>query len=157
MTNDPDEWRVIHNPITGEILTLLERTPEQVVFDVEFPPQRLPVVIHSHPGTESFEVLEGTLRLTVGADVHSLGAGETFTVHDQLHGPANVSDRLARVRVTCAERPEFAERGLRDAFGLARHGRMTADGRPKDILAMALLSENGKYYMPVMPRPLGSL
>jgi quercetin dioxygenase-like cupin family protein len=109
MTINDDEWRVIHNPITGEVLTFLERTPEQVVFDVEFPPHGVPVVSHSHPGSESFQVLDGQLRLTVGGDVHDLGPGETLTVHDELHGPSNVSDRPVRVRVTCAELPEFAE------------------------------------------------
>lgn len=136
MTDDADEWRVIHNPITGEVLTFLKRTPEQVVFDLELPPQRLPVAVHSHPGTESFEVLEGTLRLTVAGDVHDLGPGETSTVHDELHGPANVSDRLARVRVTCAELPEFAERGLRGGFGLARYGRMTGGWAAKGHLGV---------------------
>jgi quercetin dioxygenase-like cupin family protein len=53
----------IHNPITGEVLTFLESSSEQVVFDVEFTPQGVAVVSHSHPGSESFEVLDGQLRL----------------------------------------------------------------------------------------------
>ena len=151
---DPDPWRVIENPRTGEVLTFLQRTPQQVTFDVEFPGGGAPVVKHSHPGTESFLVLDGELRLTVDDKVYDLGPGESYTVHSQLHFPSNVTDRPARVRVTCAGAPEFAERGLRASFGMARDGLIRLDGTPADLLAMALLSEHGAYYVPIMPRPV---
>jgi quercetin dioxygenase-like cupin family protein len=149
-----DPWRVIENPRTGEILTFLDRTPQQVTFDEVFPAGGAPVVKHSHPGTESFLVLDGELRLTVDDKVYDLGPGESYTVHRQLHFPSNVTDRPARVRVTCTGAPAFAERGLRASFGMARDGLIRPDGTPADILAMALLSENGAYYLPIMPRPL---
>lgn len=147
-----DPWRTIHNPITGEVLTFLESGVEQCVFDLVIPSGRVPVVTHRHPGTENFHVLGGRLHLTVDGVPHDLEVGQQHTVHQEFHAPTNVSGADVTVRVT-AKPGYFAERGIRVAFGLARDGRIAADGKPKDLLSLALVSENGQYML-AGPPPL---
>lgn len=121
--------------------------------DFEFPPGGRPVPQHAHPGSESFEVLQGAIDLRVGRQVHRLAVGETFTVTTELHSPSNPLDVPAVVRVVC-EPGAFAERGLRGYFGMARDGLIRDDGRPRDLLAAAVLnvSEEGELYLPPLPR-----
>lgn len=147
-----EPWRTIHNPITGEAATFLESNADKCVFDLTIPPDRVPIVTHRHPGREHFRVLAGRLRLTVDGVVHDLEPGREHAVHQEFHAPTNVSGSDVTVRVTC-EPGYFAERGMRVAFGLARDGRIAADGKPKDLLSLALVSENGKF-MIAGPPPL---
>ena len=139
------DWDVIENPITRERLRFVERTDDRVVMEVLFPVGGAPVVEHRHPGWERFEVKSGTLDLTVDRVVKRLTAGEEFTVTNEFHFPANSSDEDAVVVVTASPR-DFAERGIRAAFGLAR------DGRSNDLLSLALVSERGKFQIAGPPR-----
>lgn len=148
-----DDWNVIHNPVTGETVTFVERTPERLVFEVVMPRGGLPVISHRHPGTEHFRVQRGELDLHAAGVVHTLAAGDEYTVHQEFHHPANSSDADTVVTVTCTP-GAFAERGLRGMFGLARDGWIRPDGKPADYLSLALLSEGGQFQIEGPPRPL---
>lgn len=147
------DWDVIENPLTGERLRFLRRSEGTVWVELTFPAGGVPVPEHRHPGWERFEVREGVLDLTVAGEVHRLYPGEEHTVTTEFHYPANTGD-LDAVVVVSASPGEPAERGLRGAFGMARDGLIDADGRPRDILAMALLTEGGRYQPAGMPRAL---
>jgi hypothetical protein len=41
-------WDVITNPVTGETVTLLERTPRQLTVDLRLPPGGPGIVAHRH-------------------------------------------------------------------------------------------------------------
>lgn len=141
------------------MVTFLERGPEKCVFELTLPPRGVPIVTHRHPGTERFDVLAGRLRLTVDGVVHDLVAGDGAEVTGrQFHAPTNVADTPAVVRVTCSPHGYFAERGMRLAFGAAADGRIGPDGRPRDLLLLALGSEGGRFQIAGPPtfiwRPL---
>lgn len=151
-----DPWRFIENPVTGETVEFIESSPDRTVARVTFPPGST-VVVHQHPGIERFDVKTGVLTLTVDGTAHTLAAGETFAVHQEWHFPANRGDRTAVVVVTVEGSPPgngaFFERGIRGIFGLCRDGLVTASGPPKDLLVMALLTENGQYRQKGLPAP----
>lgn len=154
-----DGLDTISNPVTGEVVTFLERGPERCVFEVVIPPNRVPVITHRHPGTEAFEVLSGCLRLIVDDTVRDLDAGERAEVTGtQFHAPTNATLMPVRVKVTCAPYGHFAERGMRMAFGMAADGRIRPDGTPRDLLTLALGSEGGRFQIAGPPtfiwRPL---
>jgi hypothetical protein len=140
----------ITNPITLETATFPGRTPQQLIFDLRLPPGGPGIVAHHHAWTEHCTVWQGRLDLTVDGVVHHLGPGEEFTVDDAAHRPVNPSATTTVVTVAC--RPgAAAERGLRGAFGLARDGRIRGDGRPRDFLSLALLSQKGQFRIDGVP------
>ena len=144
-------WDVITNPVTGETITFRERTPQRLVLDLHLPPGGPGIVAHHHTWTEQFVVRQGRLDVAVDGVVHHLGPGDELTVDDAIHQPVNPTGATTVVTVVC--RPgAAAERGLRGAFGLARDGRIRADGRPRDLLSLALLSEKGQFRIAGVPR-----
>lgn len=147
------EWEEIHNPVTGERLRFLHRdtATDSVSMEVTFPAGGRAVVEHRHPGWEKFEVLAGTLDLTVDRILRQLGPGQQFTVTKEFHFPANSGHQDTVVVITAAP-ADFAERGIRAAFGLAADKGITRSGRPRDLLALALVSERGAYQIAGPPR-----
>ena len=147
------EWDQIENPVTGERLRFISRdvASDSATVEILFPVGGLAVIEHRHPGWEKFEVQAGMLDLTADGLVYRLGPGEEFTVTSEFHFPANVGAEDAVVLVT-ASPAGFFERGIRAAFGLARDGGVAPDGRPRDILALALVSERGAYQIAGPPR-----
>lgn len=152
------EWDTIRNPLTGEVLTFVERGAHRCVFDLTLPSGRVPVVTHRHPGVERFDVRDGHLRLMVDGVARDLGPGEGLEVHArQFHAPTNDFGAPVLVRVTCTPYGHFAERGVRMAFGAARDGRVRPDGRPRDLLTLALGSERGRFQIAGPPTVLWRL
>ena len=149
------EWGYIHNPVTGERLQFLHRdaATNSVSMEVIFPAGGRAVVEHRHPGWEKFEVMTGTLDLTVDRRLRQLGPGQQLTVTKEFHFPANSGDNETVVVITAAP-ADFAERGIRAAFGLAadKDKGVTRSGRPRDLLALALVSERGAYQIAGPPR-----
>lgn len=62
------------------------------------------------------------------------------------------SGREETVVAIAAAPADFAERGIRAAFGLAADKGVTCSGSPRDLLALALVSERGVYQIAGPPR-----
>ena len=146
-------WEQIHNPVTGARLRFLDRdaATDAVSMEVTFPAGGRPVVEHRHPGWETFEVVSGVLDVTVDRQLRQLKPGEQLTVTQEFHFPAN-SGLTDAVAVITASPADFVERGIRTAFGLAADNGVTSTGRPRDLLALALVSEHGAYRVAGPPR-----
>jgi len=65
-------WDVITNPVTGETVTFVERTPQQLIFDLKLPPGGPGIAAHHHAWTGNFTVRQGRLDLT------SMGSSTTL-------------------------------------------------------------------------------
>jgi mannose-6-phosphate isomerase-like protein (cupin superfamily) len=136
------------HPVTGERLWI-ERSALSgggtFVARLLLPPGAHGGPPHLHPdAAERFDVLEGTLDLTVAGAARRLGPREALEVPPgQPHGFRNASGRDVLLRV--AMDPGAAlERFLRGWYGLAAEGRLRADGTPRSLLALgALLAWGG--------------
>ncbi|RZL77111.1 MAG: hypothetical protein EOP32_26225 [Rhodococcus sp. (in: high G+C Gram-positive bacteria)] len=96
------------------------------------------------------------MRLLVDGTVHGLAGGADWAVTTELHKPPERDGRAGRRRGDLRTRRHGRTRHSR-VFGLSAEGRIRRDGTPRDLLAMALLTEWGRYYMPMMPRPSGAV
>ena len=96
---------------------------------------------HVHPvQTARFEVVEGRMRFRVGLRTVVAGPGDVVEVAPGvMRGFANAGGGEARVRVEV--RPALAmERMFADVVEMARAGRMTRRGLPRNLLDLALLA-----------------
>ncbi|MDD7964666.1 cupin domain-containing protein [Actinomycetospora lemnae] len=124
MTEHPEDARVLHLP-TGETVTILRSGRDaDGVLEIEglLPPGLAGPPRHRHRAqTETFTVLEGRLRVTVGRETRVLRVGETAVVPPTVvHAFANPFDEPARIRAT--EEPAGP---LEEQFrALARAGRV---------------------------------
>jgi quercetin dioxygenase-like cupin family protein len=135
---------VIENPITGERITFLKTTRETngelLRFEYVLPPGfTIPQHVHPHQ-EERHEVLSGTLRGRVGGQERSYAAGE------RVVGPAGVPHAWRNpsseeeLRFVSELRPPLAfETIMETSFGLARDGKTTKQGIPKNPLQLAVL------------------
>lgn len=117
--------RTLHLP-TGEVLTIIRSGTETggSVFEVEaiLPPRLTGPPAHRHRRrTETFEILEGVLRVRVGDATRDLVGGESVTVTPwTLHAFSNPSAEPTRIRTR-----EIPAGPLEDQFRvLARAGRL---------------------------------
>jgi quercetin dioxygenase-like cupin family protein len=140
---------VIENPITGERITFLRTTRETsgelLRFEYVVPPKfTIPEHVHPHQ-EERHEVLTGTLRGSVGGHERDYSEGE------RVVGPAGVphawknpsSDEELRF-VSELRPPLVFETLLETYFGLARDGKTTKQGIPKNPLQIAVLADEGR-------------
>jgi len=149
---------VIENPITGERITFLKSTRETngelLRFEYVVPP-RFFIPEHFHPHQEErHEVLSGTLRGRVGGQERDYREGE------RVVGPAGVphawknpsSDEELRL-VSELRPPLVFETILETYFGLARDGKTTKQGIPKNPLQIAVLADEsrGMFYSSQVP------
>ena len=149
---------IIENPITGERITFLNTTQETngepLRFEDVLPPGfSLPEHFHPHQ-EERHEVLSGTLRGRVGGQERDYAEGE------RVVGPAGVphawrnlsSDQ--ELRIISEIRPPLAfETIFETTFGLARDGKTTKQGIPKNPLQLAVLADEmrGMFYYSGVP------
>jgi mannose-6-phosphate isomerase-like protein (cupin superfamily) len=99
---------------------------------------------HLHPdATERFEVLAGTLDLTIAGQMRRLGPGQAVEIPPgQPHGFRNASGRDVLLRVAM-DPGEGLERFLRGWYGLAAEGGLRPDGTPRSLLALGTLLDWG--------------
>jgi quercetin dioxygenase-like cupin family protein len=149
---------IIENPITGERITFLKTTRETngelLRFEWVLPPGFF-LPEHFHPRQEErHEVLSGTLWGRVGGQERDYAAGE------KVVGPAGVphawrnpsSDQ--ELRIISEIRPPLAfETIFETSFGLARDGKTTKQGIPKNPLQLAVLADEmrGMFYYSRVP------
>ena len=137
--------QTLENPVTGERFTFTETAAstdgELLAFDFALRPGGAVPIPHVHPiQTERFEVLEGRMRFRVGLRTRIAGPGDVLEVAPGvMHSFANTGDGEARLRVEV--RPALAmEAMLADVVTMARAGRMTRRGLPRNPLDLAVLA-----------------
>ena len=149
---------VIENPITGERITFLKTTRETngelLRFEYILPPG-FTIPEHVHPYQEErHEVLSGTLRGRVGGQERDYVQGQWVV------GPAGVPHAWQNpsseeeLRFVSELRPPLVfETILETAFGLARDGKTTKQGIPKNPLQLAVLVDEtrGMFYSSRVP------
>jgi quercetin dioxygenase-like cupin family protein len=137
--------QTIENPVTGERFTFVETAAttagELLSFELGLRPGGAVPIPHVHPvQTERFVVVEGRMRFRVGRRTLVAGPGDVVEVAPGvMHGFANAGDGEARVLVEV--RPAAAmEAMLADVVAMARVGRMTRQGMPRNVLDLAVLA-----------------
>jgi quercetin dioxygenase-like cupin family protein len=135
----------LENPVTGERFTFTDTAEssdgELLAFELGLRPGGAVPIPHVHPiQTERFEAVEGQMRFRVGWRTVLAGPGDVVEVEPGvLHGFANAGDVEARVRVEV--RPALAmEEMFKEVIGMARAGRMSRRGMPRNLLDLALLA-----------------
>ena len=149
---------VIENPITGERITFLKTTRETNGELLRFEyvlPSRFYIPEHFHSDQEErHEILSGTLRGRVGGQERNYREGE------RVVGPAGVPHAWQNpssdeeLRLVSELRPPLAfETILETTFGLARDGKTTKQGIPKNPLQIAVLADEsrGMFYASQVP------
>jgi mannose-6-phosphate isomerase-like protein (cupin superfamily) len=131
--------QTLKNPASGERITFratsAETGGELVAIDLELPAgRRVPGRLHVHPVQEErFEVIEGTMRFTLGRKQVTAGPGEAVVVPAGVrHDFANAGDVDALVRVEV--RPALKmEQMFETAVRIAEEGRTMMNGIPKPL------------------------
>jgi uncharacterized cupin superfamily protein len=151
---------VLRNPVTGEQFTVLAVPATDDDWgraEILLPPGSLGPPRHVHDRTvERVSVVEGVLTVSLcsRSNRHDLHEGETLTL------PAGVPHRFwndgsTPVRVIGEARPG-AQLGavLERICQLAKEGKVTRRGAPKDPLQVALLFEESEMYLTGIPRAI---
>jgi quercetin dioxygenase-like cupin family protein len=137
--------QTLENPVTGERFTFTHTAAstggELLAFDFALRPGGAVPLPHVHPiQTERFEVVAGRMRFRIGLRTRIAGPGDVVEVAPGVaHSFANAGDTEARLRVEV--RPALAmEEMFAEVVALARAGRMTRRGLPRNPLDLALLA-----------------
>jgi quercetin dioxygenase-like cupin family protein len=137
--------QTLENPVTGERFTFTHTAGstggELLAFELALRPGGAVPIPHVHPiQTERFEVVAGRMRFRIGLRTRVAEAGEVIEVAPGvLHGFANAGEEEARMRVEV--RPALAmEQMFADVIALARAGRMSKRGLPRNPLELAVLA-----------------
>ena len=137
--------QTLENPVTGERFTFTHTAAttagELLAFDFALRPGGAVPIPHVHPvQTERFEVVSGRMRFRVGLRSVTAGPGDVVEVAPGVvHAFANAGDEEARLRVEV--RPALRmEEMLAEVVAMARAGRMTRRGLPRNPLELAALA-----------------
>jgi len=137
--------QALENPVTGERFTFTDTAGstggELLAFELALRPGGAVPIPHVHPvQTERFEVVAGEMRFRVGLRTRVAGPGDVVEVAPGVvHGFANAGEGEARMRVEV--RPALAmEQMFADVIAMARAGRMTRRGLPRNPLELARLA-----------------
>lgn len=157
----------LHNPLLGIRIRLLEASDLgfRLEYHIEPGKQRASITPHLHRDwTETFTIVQGQAACRVGSqtraagpdDVVEMPAGQPH-VHPWNEGPGP----LRYTQETRFGRPDpdaavDTFRAFATFYGLAREGRTTADGTPRDPLqlatSLAFLMRHGGYLAALPPR-----
>ena len=152
---------VIENPVTGERITFLETSEdtggELLRFEYVLPPG-FSIPEHVHPKQEErHEIVSGTFWGRVGGREQIFGEGQSVVgppgVPHAWRNPS-VNEKL---RLVSEIRPPLRfETLFETGYGLARDGKTTKQGVPKDPLQLAVLvAETGDMAYPTgIPVPV---
>ena len=143
MTLKPGD--TLENPVTGERFTFTHTAAstdgELLAFDFALRPGGAVPIPHVHPiQTERFEVSEGRMKFRIGSRTVIAGPGDVVEVEPGvMHSFANAGDTEAKLRVEV--RPALQmERMFAEVVEMAKAGRMTRRGLPRNPLDLALLA-----------------
>src|SRR6201989_586086 len=137
--------QTLETPVTGERFTFVETAAstggELLAFDFALRPGGAVPIPHVHPiQTERFEVVAGRMRFRVGLRTVIAGPGGVVEVAPGvMHSFSNAGDDEARLRVEV--RPALQmEDMFAEVVAMARAGRMTRRGLPRNPLDLATLA-----------------
>jgi quercetin dioxygenase-like cupin family protein len=149
---------VIENPDTRERITFLKTTQEtngELLRYEDVLPPRFFIPEHVHPHQEErHEVLSGTLRGRVGGQERDYVAGERAIGPAGVpHAWRNPSEDEELHLVSELRPPLRFETLFETSFGLARDGKTTKQGIPKNPLQLAVLVDEtrGMFYFSRVP------
>jgi quercetin dioxygenase-like cupin family protein len=135
----------LENPVTGERFTFTDTSAstggELLGFDFALRPGGAVPIPHVHPiQTERFEVTEGRMTFRVGLRKIEAGPGDVVEVapgvaHSFANAGADEAQLHVEVRPALAMEDMFAE-----VVAMARAGRMTRRGMPRNLLDLADLA-----------------
>jgi quercetin dioxygenase-like cupin family protein len=130
--------QVIENPVSGEKITFIQTAAdtdgELLEIELELTPDGHVPGAHRHPGqTETFHVLEGTMKFKLGLKTIVAEPGDTVEVPPgATHRFVNAGDGVARARVEVTPALKM-EHLLQTAVRLAEDGQTTRKGMPKPV------------------------
>jgi quercetin dioxygenase-like cupin family protein len=154
--------RRIYNPIQRDHATFLETSDEsggrRTLVEIEVAPGGGTPPHYHLTYAEHFEVLEGSLEVTVGEETRTLTGGEKAIVPaNTLHNFRNATDGPATFLVEFRPGHGGFEKALMVAYGLAADGLANPGGMPKNLYHTALLFEWGEGRMPGLFTLIGPL
>ncbi len=152
---------VIENPVTGERITFLETSEdtggELLRFEYVLPPGfSIPELVHPRQ-EERHEVVSGTLWGRVGGRERTFGEGQRVVAPPGVpHAWRNPSINEELRFVSEVRPPLRFETLFETGYGLARDGKTTKQGIPKNPLQLAvLIDETGDMAYPTgIPMPV---
>ena len=142
--------RSIYNPLQKDTVVFLETMMEtggkHSLIEVDMAPGGGNGLHSPKTYAETFECVEGEVKVQVGKTIHTLLPGDVATAHpNQLHRFFNDTDKACKFKVTISPGCKGFEEALQIAYGLARDGRVTSKGIPSNIYHLGyllLLSES---------------
>ena len=148
----------IDNPITGERITFVKRSEDTdgkfLNVHITMPPTGKGPPGHKHRAvTEVYTVESGQLTIMCGGrkSTRVYGPGESVEVKPFVpHRFRNHGSEVAEVDLKVFPAHDFEDH-LHAAFGLARDGKTTPHGMPKNPLELALLFELSDTFLLGMP------
>jgi quercetin dioxygenase-like cupin family protein len=130
--------QTIENPVSGEKITFLQTARdtggELLEIELELSPDGSVPGAHVHPEqTETFHVLEGTMKFRMGMKRITAGPGDTNVVPaGRVHRFSNAGDDVARCRVEVTPALDM-EHLFETAVELAIEGNVTRKGMPRPL------------------------
>jgi quercetin dioxygenase-like cupin family protein len=130
--------QTIENPVSGERITFLQTARdtggEKLEIELELSPDGHVPGAHVHPEqTETFHVLEGTMKFRMGMRRIVARAGDTVVVPaGRVHKFSNGGDEVARCRVEVVPALDM-EQLLETTVELALEGNTNRKGMPKPL------------------------
>ena len=133
---------ILENPVTGEVMKVLESTPDTFRIEYALKAHGAIPLEHCHPGVEQeIAVREGEMHITVNGEHVVIKAGESaIAPRSALHYQWNPCDEEAIALETY--RPAGRNHDFfRTLFGIARDGHTNAMGMPSMLMSAAIFNE----------------
>lgn len=138
--------RRYENPVQGDVATLVESSAEsggaRTLFELEVAPGGGNLLHFHRSYSERFAVRSGQLTVEIEGIERVLAPGEeAMAPANTLHRWQNTGTDRAVADVELRPGHAGFEAAIRMAYGLARDGRVMADGTPRNPVHLALLLE----------------
>ncbi len=151
--NPAGEDRRYYHPLQKDYTTFLETSEEtggeHTLIEIELAPGGGNTPHYHKTYDEHFEVVEGTLEVLVGKETRVLRPGQKAVApRNTLHRFRNPGEQRARFLVELRPASAGFEKAIKAGYGLARDGRVRADGTPKNLYHLAVLLEWSEIRLP---------
>ena len=151
--NPAGEDRRYYHPVQKDYTTFLETSEEtggdHTLLEIELAPGGGNTPHYHKTYDEHFEVVEGTLEVLVGKETRVLRPGQKAVApRNTLHRFRNPGEERARFLVELRPGSAGFEKAIKAGYGLARDGRVRADGTPKNLYHLAALLEWSEIRLP---------